>query len=117
MSLENKNVFISGAISRYVGTNEGKRYIYNKFMGKEFDLLTFYRVNSVFNPIRITDEIGWNAPHEDYMTICLRELPKVDVVYFFSDWIYSEGARQEYDLAVKLNKQIVLELVENSVSA
>ena len=116
MSNSDLKIFISGAITKYAKTDEGKRFVSDKFMGKEFDLITLYRFGAVYNPIRLIDELGWDAPHEEYMKRCLEGLKDCDVVYFFRDWWDSKGARIEHEKALELNKDIIYEVPFSDVN-
>jgi hypothetical protein len=101
--------FISGAISRYATTPEGREEVTNKFMGAEFDLITGQIPTEVFNPIRLVDEYGWNNDWKFYMGICLNQLIQCDGIYMLSGWEDSRGARIEYAVAQELGLKLIHE--------
>ena len=43
------------------------------------------------------------SPEEDVMDRCLALLESCDEVWFYGDWVKSEGCRTEYQAAVNLN--------------
>jgi hypothetical protein len=101
--------FISGAISKYASTPEGRKEVSDKFMSAEFDLITKQIATEVFNPIRLVDEYGWNNDWKFYMSICLQQLLHCDAVYFLKGWQLSEGAKLEYKVAEHLKMKMVYE--------
>ena len=98
--------FISGAISKYNTSDEQRKVCSDMFYNAEFDLLTLQKASEVFNPMRLTDEFGWDREYNFYMDKCLEALKEVDVVYFLDGWQGSNGARLEYETAKSLNKKI-----------
>ena len=60
--------------------------------------------NIILNPAILPEGM---AP-EDYMSICLPMLFAADVVAFLPDSHLSAGARIEYNLAIYINKHIVM---------
>jgi Domain of unknown function (DUF4406) len=101
--------FISGAISQYASTPEGRKEVSDKFMGAEFDLLTSQKATEVFNPIRLVDEYGWNNDWKFYMAICLQQLLYCDAIYMLKGWENSKGAILLLLVAEHLKLKIVCE--------
>ena len=98
--------FISGAISKYASTPEGRKEVSDKFMGAEFDLLTKQIATEVFNPIRLVDEYGWDNDWKFYMGICLNQLLHCDAIWMLDDWKSSKGSQIELALAMQLGLKV-----------
>jgi hypothetical protein len=101
--------FISGAISRYATTPEGRKEVTDKFMGAEFDLITKQIATEVFNPIRLVDEFGWEEDWKVYMSACLMAIVNCDAIYMLRGWQLSKGAKLEHTIAEELGIKIVYE--------
>ncbi|AUM58698.1 hypothetical protein phiP47_070 [Plesiomonas phage phiP4-7] len=55
------------------------------------------------NPAHLPDGMS----QFDYMTICVSMVQVADCVIMLKDWLKSEGARIEHDLAKKCGKEII----------
>lgn len=94
--------FISGAISKYTSTPEGRKEVSDRFYGAEFDLITGQIATEVFNPIRLVDEFGQEEDWKVYMSACLKELVWCDAIFMLKGWEDSKGAKLEYKIAMEL---------------
>ena len=101
--------FISGAISRYATTPEGRKEVSDKFMGAEFDLITGQIATEVFNPIRLAEKYGWDKDYRFYMDACIKVLLESDAIYMLKGWQLSKGAKLEHTIAEGLGIKIVYE--------
>jgi hypothetical protein len=102
-------IFISGAIGKYLGSEEGEAFVINRFGAVEQFLKTRNPDCEVFNPISLTKTLGWNATHEEYMKECIKELKTSDICYFMYDWYTSKGSRMEFELAEQLGLRVIME--------
>lgn len=102
-------IFISGAISKYLGSEEGEAFVINRFANVERVLKMNHPDCEVFNPVSLTQKLGWNATHEEYMKECMKELATCDVCYFMYDWYESKGSRMEFEMAEKLGLSTIME--------
>ena len=64
---------------------------------------------AVICPHKNTAHFGGLCPDDTWLEGDLEILKRCDAVYFLSNWQESEGAEAEYNLAVKLNKELLFE--------
>lgn len=92
-----KRIYISGAIT-------GDKDYLEKFTSIEKSLTK--RGFKVINPAKLAGIMPSDATHEDYMTVCVSLLHLCDAIYVLKDWVKSEGAKEEIEVAKKLRIKI-----------
>lgn len=61
--------------------------------------------HSVMNPAILPS----GFEHEEYMKICVAMIEVCDAIYMLTDWEDSKGAKEEYEIAKSLSKEILFE--------
>lgn len=90
-------IYISGKITG------DKNYKYKFKVIEEYLIRAGY---TVMNPAILP--LGFE--HEEYMKICVAMLEVCDAIYMLTDWEDSKGAKEEYEIAKSLGKEILFEL-------
>jgi hypothetical protein len=93
-----KLVYLSGKIS-------GLWYPYAWFKFSTYHILLNFIGYRVWNPIV---EVDRKTPYDESLFVCLENLIKCDYVCFQFDWLWSDEAKVEFNVAVKRNKKIIL---------
>jgi len=63
----------------------------------------------VLCPHKNTERFQGSLPDRVFLDGCLELLKRCDALYLLSNWKTSEGSKEEFKLAVKLGKEIILE--------
>jgi hypothetical protein len=90
-----------------------KIYIAGKITGEPDYYENFQRAmlklrmqgNTVITPTILPDGLT----HDEYMHICMSLIDVAEAVYFLSNWMESEGAREEFRYANHTGKMIMYE--------
>lgn len=110
-----------------IPTSDGKKIIYvaGKYRGKT----DYEKTENIWHAVRVSVrlwELGWvaicphantahfdcysNLPSQTYLDGDLEILKRCDALFMLKGWEESEGAKQEFELARKLGKEIYYEV-------
>ena len=89
-------IFISGKIT-------GDENYKEKFKKAKDNIRKFYPEAAIISP---TDIELFNMTYIDCLDVTLKLLEKSDIIYMLPDWRNSHGAKKEYNMARRLNKEI-----------
>ncbi|MWB92963.1 DUF4406 domain-containing protein [Flavobacterium sp. GA093] len=92
-----KKIYIAGKV-----TGEDRQACIDKFQ-KATDLVEIMGFIAV-NPLEVVGD--WSATWTEAMKKCLKALFDCDAVLLLDDWHFSEGAKLEHEVAVKLKLPI-----------
>lgn len=101
--MEPKKIYLSGQVT---GTID---YI-ERFDRTEKEVKKLYPNAEVVNPvIEVITNVTNVNDYEQVMAFCLSLENDCDAVYMLKDWKKSNGAKIEYNFAIKNNKKILFE--------